>query len=264
MICTIQDGNSKFSVHHTKTEREIFSVDRPRGVSAYTLWHFSAPVEIRLGKETVAAESDACITFSPDVPQHFICREPLQYDCIHFDEKSAELWLRCGLEFEHIYYPHPSTYISNSVRVIENEYSARKDHYEAMIDAKLAELFIQTARACSNHEIQISRELTERFHHARHKMLDNLGENWTVARMADELNISPSYFHSVYKKIYGVSPTQDLINARIASAKYILQYSRDPIAVISKSLGYNSPYHFTRQFRQITGESPSKYRSTNG
>ena len=158
MICTIQDGNSKFSVHNAKTEKGGFSVDRPRGVSAYTLWHFSAPVEIRLGKGTVTTESDACIIFSPGVTQHFICREPLQYDCIHFDEKSAELWIRCGLEFEHIYYPHPSTYISNSVRVIENEYSSQKEYYEEMIDAKLAELFIQTARACTKHEIPISRE----------------------------------------------------------------------------------------------------------
>lgn len=261
MICTIQDGNTRLSVHHTYIEREGFTIERPHGVAAYTFWHFFDSVEIQSPSGIIVTEPDACFVFPPNKPQRLYCRKPLRYDCIHFDAQTAALWESCGLEAERLYYPRHTSYITDIVRFLENEYTAQKAGYERMINAKLTELFIQISRFCTEKAVSVSKEMVERFHKVRHDMLNTLNENWTVARMADEVNISPSYFHSVYREIYGISPTQDLINARIDAAKHMLQYSRDPIAVISKALGYNSPYHFTRQFRQITGESPSKYRS---
>lgn len=261
MIATVQQGNFQHSVYHMKSLPDSFSVNLQKGISSYSFWHFYNSIELKTPNGIITTEANACYIFPPFTAMQFSAHDTLTVDLIMLDQNSASFWSSLGLEFEKPYYPHPATFITDTVWEIEDEYSSKIPYYEQMIETRLSELFIKIARVCNNDTITVSKELIERFHHIRLKMLSNLGENWTVARLADEVNISPSYFHAVYKEIYGASPNQDLINARINSAKHMLQYSRDSIASVSKSLGYNNPYHFTRQFRQITGESPSKFRS---
>ncbi len=261
MISSVQHGNSLHSVYHMLSLPDSFSVNLQKGIAVYSFWHFYNAVELKTSEGSITTDADACYIFPPHSPMQFSAHGKLSVDLVMLDQKSAAEWKALGLEFNKPYYPHPAAYITDIVWTIENENNTKGQFFDHLIDAKLTELFVKTARVCNNQTISISRELIDRFHQIRLKMLSNLGENWTVARLADEVNISPSYFHAVYKEIFGISPNQDLINARINAAKHMLEFSRDSIATVAKSLGYNNPYHFTRQFRQITGESPSKYRS---
>ena len=81
--------------------------------------------------------------------------------------------------------------------------------------------------------------------------------------MAERLNLSESRFYALYKSIFGISPTADIINARIYSAKNMLQFSNDKIEKIAAELGYKNTTHFIRQFKSSTGVTPSKYRLSN-
>lgn len=261
MITAVHQGNFQHSVYHMKSLPDNFSVNLQKGIPAYSFWHFYNSVDLKTPNGVVTTEADVCYIFPPHTAMQFSAHGKLTVDLIMLDQNSATLWNTMGLNFEAIYYPHPAAFVTDLVWEIEEEFCSKGPYFEQMINTKLSELFIKIARVCNSESIPVSKELIERFHQIRLKMMSSLGENWTVARLADEVNISPSYFHAVYKEIYGVSPNQDLINARINSAKHMLEYSRDSIATVSKSLGYNNPYHFTRQFRQITGESPSKYRS---
>ena len=84
--------------------------------------------------------------------------------------------------------------------------------------------------------------------------------SWTVAEMAARMNLSQSRFFSVYRSFYGNSPTDDLIRARIDAAKNALAFTDQPVARIAENLGYNNLTHFIRQFKALTGVSPSVYR----
>ncbi len=260
MISTVQIDGELIAVRCMESEE---SGALNRTVGAYSFYHFFGSVELYDKSECIITAPDCCCLLPPASHLRFICREPVRYDCIYLDRKAAELWMSCGLKSEQLYYPKPSTFISGLIHNIDIEQRSKKPYFEQMIELKLRELFIQISRACNEKPIILGKETVERFHAVRFKMFNSLNENWTVARMADEANLSPSYFHSIYKEIYGTSPTKDLITARIEEAKNLLQNSKDSISDISKSLGYNSPYHFTRQFRQAVGESPSKFRSKN-
>lgn len=78
--------------------------------------------------------------------------------------------------------------------------------------------------------------------------------------MAARIPLSESRFYTVYKSFYGTSPMEDLIRARIDSAKNALLFTDRTISSIAESLGYNNLTHFIRQFRSFTGMSPSGYR----
>lgn len=54
---------------------------------------------------------------------------------------------------------------------------------------------------------------------------------------------------------------RDLIEARIRYAQSLLLSGSDlPITEVAERSGYADPYHFIRQFKRITGETPAAYR----
>ncbi|NQX47958.1 helix-turn-helix transcriptional regulator [Paenibacillus tritici] len=89
---------------------------------------------------------------------------------------------------------------------------------------------------------------------------NNPGEYWTVATMADYLAISPGYLQSIYKKTFGISCMEDVINSRIRMAKEYLIHNAQSIAEVAARCGYQNVEHFCRQFKQITGHTPGNFQ----
>jgi AraC-like DNA-binding protein len=64
--------------------------------------------------------------------------------------------------------------------------------------------------------------------------------------------------------MFGTTPGQDMIRGKMDHAKSLLLVDEYmPLATIAERLGYSSQYHFIRQFKQITGETPGAYRRKN-
>ena len=103
-------------------------------------------------------------------------------------------------------------------------------------------------------------ETNEKFRYLRGKMFASLQEKWPVERMAREVGFSESRFYSIYKSIYGITPTADLIEARVNSAKNMLLFGEKKVEEIAYMLGYDNTTHFIRQFKKQTGYSPAAYR----
>lgn len=51
-----------------------------------------------------------------------------------------------------------------------------------------------------------------------------------------------------------------MIKLRIEKAKELLSYNDQNVSEIAYKLGYSSAAHFSRQFKQLVGVSPSKYK----
>lgn len=82
----------------------------------------------------------------------------------------------------------------------------------------------------------------------------------SIDDMAAELGISRSGFQHMYKKYFGVSVIEDVINSRLKRAKYLLITTDYPLAIIAEHSGYNNEIHLIRQFKQKFGLSPTAYR----
>lgn len=85
-------------------------------------------------------------------------------------------------------------------------------------------------------------------------------KDWTVEKMALEVNMSPSYFQHLYKELFRVSCMNDLIRIRIEYAKLNLIKTDLSINEVADLCGYENEVHFMRQFKKITGSTPSQYR----
>lgn len=94
----------------------------------------------------------------------------------------------------------------------------------------------------------------------RRKLEKNPEYHWTVAEMASMVYMSEGHLQMLYKKQYGISCMDDLINIRLQKATDYLCFTTYSVAEIADLCGYVSHEHFSRQFKTRYGVSPLKYR----
>lgn len=91
-----------------------------------------------------------------------------------------------------------------------------------------------------------------------------INEHYASAVSLEEVSsivgFNATYFSTLFKKETGMNFLEYVTAARIKAAKQQLSDSRKSILDISHEVGYNDFKHFAKQFKKITGLSPSEYR----
>lgn len=81
----------------------------------------------------------------------------------------------------------------------------------------------------------------------------------SIGQIAEAAGISQVYFRRLFKEIYSVSPIQYIRMFRVEKAKAMLCGEYVSIEEVAYAVGFSNPYHFSKTFRQITGQQPSAY-----
>lgn len=82
----------------------------------------------------------------------------------------------------------------------------------------------------------------------------------TTEDIAEAMYISRSRLSTRFKAETGENLSDYIMREKIEEAKHLLAYTDKSIAAISAYLAFSSQSHFTRQFKNITGHTPSEYR----
>lgn len=90
---------------------------------------------------------------------------------------------------------------------------------------------------------------------------DYLHQDIKLADLAELLNMSQYHFCHLFKQAIAVTPYRYLLQQRVERAKQLLKQSDQPIADIAVMCGFNSHSHLSKQFRQLTGMTPTAYRT---
>lgn len=249
------------AIRHAWPERAGFCIDRKNGHPDYSFLHFTNGATIRLNDAFINVPHHTCILYRPGTPQYLYSRQPLIHDWFHFSGDPFPLLDGLGLPPDTMLHPLRSDFITDIVQEMESEFFAQKNGRDELLSLKISELFLKLSRAVSGEAAAVvATSTSERLRKLRGEIFLSLRHSWTVAEMASRVGLSESRFYSVYRSVYGSSPVDDLIRARIDAAKNALLFSSQPVSVIAESLGYNNLTHFIRQFRSFTGVSPSCYR----
>ncbi|WP_101757089.1 AraC family transcriptional regulator [Oceanicoccus sp. KOV_DT_Chl] len=91
-------------------------------------------------------------------------------------------------------------------------------------------------------------------------MQENLHGQLSLDTLAKKVQLSKYHFSSKYKSITGQSPIQHFLHLKMEHACYLLDISGNSVKEISRSLGYEDNFYFSRLFKKIIGVSPRQYR----
>lgn len=95
---------------------------------------------------------------------------------------------------------------------------------------------------------------------ARLYIRDNIYEDIDMNALACELNLSYSYFRTLFKKFTGISPAQYHLLLRLQKSRELLVSSDKSIKEIAYELNFQSIYYFSQIFKDKMGMCPSKIR----
>lgn len=82
-----------------------------------------------------------------------------------------------------------------------------------------------------------------------------------VSTLAEACGLTELNFRREFKSVFRISPLQFILRCRIQHACLQLEKSKDSIADVAASCGFDDQNYFARQFRRIIGVTPSQFRS---
>lgn len=85
----------------------------------------------------------------------------------------------------------------------------------------------------------------------------------TVAKVAEHLHLTPSYFSTLFSTYTGMAAGRYISQQRIEFAKSLLLNSPDNIDTVSERSGYINCNYFYKVFKASTGLTPKEYRNTS-
>lgn len=78
----------------------------------------------------------------------------------------------------------------------------------------------------------------------------------SIAELAREAALSPSYFRRAFAETTGVSPHAYVLRRRLARARRLLDAPGAQLSVVAQAAGFADQSHFTRLFRREFGTTP--------
>ena len=111
---------------------------------------------------------------------------------------------------------------------------------------------------------QQSVRLSEPVEKAIAYMYSHYSEPLKIGDIADAVPLTRHYFSRRFLKETGRTPSEYLAEIRISAAKELLSENRMPIAEIADKCGFINVSHFSRFFKEKTGETPAAFRHSLG
>lgn len=87
--------------------------------------------------------------------------------------------------------------------------------------------------------------------------------NIGVDKMAHYAGISRKYLYIIFKEMLSTSPQQFLLNYRMKRASELIKETELSIGDISRSIGYEDPFVFSKIFKKVFGMCPRDYRKVS-
>ncbi|WP_051226813.1 helix-turn-helix domain-containing protein [Butyrivibrio sp. MC2013] len=257
-----------------------WNIYRPQGIGSYIIVYIRNRFyydDCSEGAESRYSPYPAYMFYKPGQAQHFyLDHEEYADDWMHFEiDEEHRQEAESFIDALSLPWGEPAVVGSNTeagilFRLIGTELRKHGPSRDEILDCLLKSLLYKLSDICGSsgdagcaYPSSTLESYRQSFDSLRNRLYQGgvAAGISSVDEIAGEMNLSTSYFQHIYKALYGIPVTRDLITARIEYAAYLLQNHAGSIGDIASSCGYESVEHFNRQFRKIKGCSPSRFIS---
>ena len=94
---------------------------------------------------------------------------------------------------------------------------------------------------------------------AQQYIQSHVTEKLTVPIVAEGVGVSASYLTALFHKHLAISPGEYIRRVKLGKSKQLIREGQLNFTEISESLQYSTVHHFSRQFKQMFGLTPTEY-----
>ncbi|MBQ8687033.1 MAG: helix-turn-helix transcriptional regulator [Ruminococcus sp.] len=243
-----------------------FFIDRPDGSGDYLLLLLKTASVFTLEGKDVHVPAESFFLYQKGTPQFYRCvpQHIFSNDWIHFqlEEDEETQLLKSGIPLDTPIPVNNLNFLSFCVKSIAYEAYSANINREKSITAYMGLLFLKIQEQLFQPRDMVPDSRYEMLSTIRNKIYTCPYEVRTVESTAHEVRMSKSSFQHLYKKQFGTTFMQDLIQSRVSHAKMLLTSTNLSVSEIAVQCGYHSYAHFVRQFRSWSGVTPTEYRNT--
>ncbi len=91
---------------------------------------------------------------------------------------------------------------------------------------------------------------------------DHIDKRLTVEEVAEYVAMGYEKYRKVFQEYYGISPGNFILNQRIRTSQSLLAESDITVKEVAIELGYTDTATFSKQFKKVTGYTPTEFRQT--
>jgi AraC family transcriptional regulator len=89
---------------------------------------------------------------------------------------------------------------------------------------------------------------------------EHLDQQILVANLSELLGLSEAHFSRAFRLACGEPPHSYIVRRRLELAAQLMLAGRQPLSEIALRCGFHDQAHLSKQFRQLTGETPAAWR----
>jgi AraC-like DNA-binding protein/mannose-6-phosphate isomerase-like protein (cupin superfamily) len=151
-------------------------------------------------------------------------------------------------------------------QAIMDEFQNRWLGQYTVIQSLVSQIIVQAVRSFTQNRESGSRIPRKIPNDSRRFLVDDYfrdpGMKLTPADLAVKIGVSVRQLERLMKQYYGMTFHDRLRLSRLEQARDELIHTTDTVSSIAERLGYSSPGHFARLFREHSGMTPSEYRES--
>ena len=212
--------------------------------------------EYELKKGTIAG-------FTPGTKHYYRVDpdDPMEHIFVAFTGIAAkELFVACGLDTKNampLSKPGEMLYLAETIL----KKGLRKNEWTQQLCASyLHALLLEQSADLSDDET--SSTLSKKTYQKCRKYIDeNFYLNIAPAQVADACEVNVRYMARLFKQFGEITPHEYIMRLKLNKAASLLLMSNLKIAQIAFKVGFEDPYHFSRNFKKFHSLSPNNYRN---
>ena len=204
------------------------------------------------------------MAFPKNVAHHYTCdpQSPIEHIFLAITgRESKSLFSKCKLETERVILTEdPQKSALMFLKIMETGLNKNDFSQELCINY----LKIALLDMASRQELSGIRQTPamKTYRKCRQYIDENFSEITSVSHVANHCEINFRYMSRLFKRFSKITPHDYIMRLKLNKAGTLLLTSDLPIKDIAKIVGFDDPYHFSRNFKMHHGQSPSKYRNS--
>lgn len=201
--------------------------------------------------------------FSPGTPHHYTAepQDPMEHIFITFVGTEAKNLLKTSLLADTgIIEPANPSETLEIIEKIFNIGLEKKQYSQQICCNYLRILLLQQGQNPSHLEKNYSQSMAT-YLQCKKYIDDNFSIISSPQEVADHCGINPRYMSTLFKRYCHNPPHEYVTRLKLNKAANLLLTSMLSVKEIAYRVGFDDPYHFSRNFRKFHGLSPKHYRN---